>query len=140
MCRLYRSRSFSGIQELTNCEPIVTRENADLQNERNLNVISENVPRDVCGGDISSLYDLAYKRFEGSRFDEDFGRWHRNLNNRLIREALEAINGLIFVEARMREGQVWAAGRVIWSEFDGKLDTVAFMQDGQPVLFEDACH
>ena len=63
MCRLYGSQSFSGIQELTNCEPIITRENADLQDERNLNFvsnfISENVPQDVCGADISSLYDLA---------------------------------------------------------------------------------
>ena len=39
MCRLYHSQSFSGTQELTNCEPVVTRENADLQNERNLDFI-----------------------------------------------------------------------------------------------------
>lgn len=143
MCRLYRSQSFSGIQELMNCEPIITRENADLHDERNLNIISnfisENVPQDVCGGDISSLYELAYERFEGSRFDEEFGRWNRNLNNSLIREALEAISGLIFVEARMREGRVWRDGRVIWSEFEGELDTVTFTQEGQRVLIEDAC-
>lgn len=143
MCRLYGSQSFSGLQELTNCEPIITRENADRQDERNLNFvsnfISENVPQDVCGADISSLYDLTYERFEGGRFDGEFGRWNRTLNNSLIREALEAISGLIFVEARMREGRVWRDGRVIWNEFEGELDTVTFTQEGQRVLFEDAC-
>lgn len=143
MCRLYGSRSFGGIQELTSCEPIITRENADRQDERNRilisNFISENVPRDVCGRDISSLYDMAYERFEGSRFEEEFGRWNRNLNNRLIREALEAISDLIFVEARMREGRVWVDGRVIWSEFEGELDTITFEQEGRRVLLEGAC-
>ncbi len=143
MCRLYGSRSFDGIQELTNCEPIITRENADRQDERNRTIISnflsENVPRDVCGADISSLYDLAYERFESGRFEEEFGRWNRNLNNRLIREALEAISDLIFVEARMRDGRVWVDGRVIWSEFEGELNSITFEQEGQRVLFEDVC-
>lgn len=143
MCRLYNSRSFSGIQEITNCEPLITRENVVLQNERNLsfisNFLSEKVPGDICGADVSYLYELAYQRFEGSRFEEEFGRWDQHLNNSLIREALEAIDGMIFVEARMQEERIWVDRRMIRSEIESELDTITFMHKGQRVLFEDAC-
>jgi hypothetical protein len=143
VCRLTRSGSFSDIQELANCEPIIMRENADLQSEHNLsfiwNFLSENVPRDICGADVPYLYELAYQRFEGNRFEEEFGRWDQYLNNRLIREALEAIDGMIFVEARMREERMWVDGRMIRSEFESELDTITFILEGQRVLFDDAC-
>ena len=143
MCRLYRSQSFTNIQELRNCEPIITRETSDLQNERNLKLISnflaENVPREICGIDASRLWGLARKRFGGNHFQEEFGRWDQNLTNRLIREAVEAINGLIVIEAQMREGRIWSHRQFIWSEFEGELDTITFMDEGQRVLLEGAC-
>jgi hypothetical protein len=142
-CRLRRSGSFNYIQELSECEPIIARENAEQQNERNLSFISdflaENVPRDICGADVGDLYELAYQRFEDSRLEEGFGRWDEYMNNRFIRERLEAIDGMIFIEARMREERIWVDGRMIRSEFESELDTITFMHEGQRVLFEDAC-
>ncbi len=143
LCYLQSSRSFDDVRELTNCQPIVTQENADLQSKRNLNFIStylaENVPRDICGVDANVLWKLAYERFGGDSFQEEFGRWDQHLTNRLIRVELEAIDGLIVIEAQMREGRIWSHRQVIWSEFEDELDTITFIDEGQRVLFEDAC-
>ncbi len=142
LCHLYSSKSFAGIQELGDCEPIVAREEAKLQSERNLKIISDfildRIPGDKCGEDISSLYEMAFVRFGGERFQSEFGRWDESLNNSLIRRAIEAIDGIIVIESRFKDNRFWIDGRIIRSD-NKELDSISFVHEGQRVLFEDAC-
>lgn len=142
-CRIYSSRSFSDVLELADCMPIISRETAQAQHARNIHALSSflisNIPVDVCGADTVHLYQLFKEEFRKDGFGDEFGPWKKRLNNTLIRELIEGLDGMVFVEGQLREGQERGLIRVVWAEFENQLDAISVFIEGRRVLVEGAC-
>jgi len=142
-CRADSSRSFSDVLELADCKPIITREAAQAQHARNIRVLSSfiisNIPVDVCGVEGANLGQLLKEEFRKDGFGDEFRPWTKRQRDKLLNELIEDLDGIVFVEGQLREGQVSRPIRVVRAEFENQLDAISVFIEGRRVLVEGAC-
>lgn len=138
-CRLSENRNFQDVFQLEDCRPILDKERLDLQHSENTKRLAaflrKEIPDELCGAEVSELYDAFYDKYDDIAFSDEFGRWKQRPQNSLVRKVIEDMDEVIIIEAKFSPEI-----RVILEKYLPDLDQISTSFNDVRVLKEEACN